>query len=123
MASVTLGDFWINLGSDLSQHVVLRRQSSAWSRPQTGDVRQYAAGRSRAVLKGGRTGTTTLHVRTTDFALVDTLHSWVGQRVFIRDERGRSAWGVYFDVPETDAEARRVEFDLTIQHVSFDPAV
>ena len=123
MASVTLGDFWLNLASDPSQFVVIRRAASTWSTSQSGEVRQYASGRLRTISRGGRTGQTTAHVRTTDMALIATLTDWIGQTVCVRDERGRKAFGVYFDVPQTDDVARRVEFDLTITHTTFSEAV
>lgn len=123
MASVVLGDMWINLASDLSQHVVIRRAASTWSTPKVGEVRLYASGRARVISQAGGLGQTTANVRTTDMALIATLQSWEGQTVLVRDERGRSAWGVFFDVPQTDDVARRVVFDLTIQHVSHDVSV
>jgi hypothetical protein len=63
-----------------------------------GDVRSYVGGRQRSIAQEGERGTYTfvmLRLTRTD---VETLRTWMGQVVQVRDNKGRRFYGVYFDV-------------------------
>lgn len=122
--SVTFSEAWVNLASDPSQCVhVGRRPGSGANTSITGEVRQGASGRLRTILLEGIIGRPKLSFRTNDHALLATLRGWVGQTVCLRDELGRLDWCVFFEVPEPDLEMGWVDVDLTLQTVTYSPAV
>ena len=126
MATVTLvlTEAWINLVSDPTKFVhVGRRAGSGANTSITGEVRQYAGGRMRGVLRAGVIGRPKLNFRTTDRTIVDTLRGWVGQTVCVRDELGRLDWCMFFEVPEPDLEMGWVDIDIAFQSVTYSPAV
>jgi hypothetical protein len=121
--SVSFLDTWINLASDPTQAVHSGRTAGTAARSITGEVRQYAAGRFRGVLSGGISGKPTVTIRTNDRAIPDTLALWVGQTVCVRDELGRLDWAMFFTVPEVDLGMGWVDIALTLQTVTWSPAV
>lgn len=122
-ASISFTDAFVYLAADPSQEVRFARRSGGVTSSTVGEVRQYASGRLRAVVRAGSPGQVTVGLRTTDRSLVATLRSWAGQIVCLRDELGRRDFVVYFDVPENDLGLGWVDVDLTCQRVSFDEAV
>lgn len=121
MAAVTAETFtraYISLASDLSEKVAVGRRSGSTSTGVTGEVRQYAGGRLRVISRAGRPGQTALSFRAPDRTVIETLQSWVGQTVLVRDELGRGEFVVFFEVPEADLDMGWVDVDLTFQHVT-----
>jgi hypothetical protein len=73
-----------------------RGRGESYSAP--GEVRTYAGGRRRSIVMAGEIGSyefTMLRLARVD---VETLRSWVGQTVEVRDNLGRRFFGVYFAV-------------------------
>ena len=59
-------------------------------------MRTYAGGRRRSVISAGEVGTFKWQYRLVPRSTVDTLHSWIGQLVQVRDTRGRRFFGTFF---------------------------
>lgn len=78
-----------------------------------GEVRTYAGGRQRAVSQAGEQGKFSVTLRFLSFATVETLRSWIGVPVFVRDARGQSFTGVFFTVPITEHRSP-LDYDVTI---------
>lgn len=122
-AVATFSDVWVSLAADPSSAVSFARRSGGVTSSVVGEVRQYASGRLRAVVRAGSPGQVTVGLRTTNRSLVATLASWVGQPVLIQDEVGRRDFVVFFDVPENDLGLGWVDVDLTCTRVSFSEVV
>lgn len=125
MSAVELGAIFVNLASDPSQYVALY-----WPEPfqpstaANGDVRTNASGRQRVFTRAGRPQSMQLVQKQTTRADIDTLESWVGQIVCVRDIRGRKFFGVYFEVPVEESTLRdEGDVSLTIRSVSVSEAV
>lgn len=108
----------INLADDLAQEIEVRRIQGGRQSGVSGEVRQYASGRLRAVVRATNSATIPLTFRTRDPSQVDTLRSWCGRTVLFRDPRGRHEWCVFFEVNETDSAPNWTEVSLTLTRVS-----
>lgn len=95
MASVTLEDAWFHLASDLSDSIRmdLTGESDDTARPV--DVRRYAGGRVRAIVRPAAKKQLSLTFELADRADYDQLLAWAGETVMYRDTRGRKVFGVY----------------------------
>lgn len=95
---LTLSKVWVNL---LSTGVAVSAQSAP-GRTQaftTGvEVRTYASGRQRAISAVGERGELPFTLVATSVGTRDTLRSWVGQAVQVRDHRGQKWFGTYAGV-------------------------
>lgn len=108
----------LNLADDLGQEVQLRRTQGGGQTGVSGEVRQYASGRLRAVTRAARPGTFPLTFRTRDRTIITTLQSWCGRTVLLRDPRGRHEWCVFFTVDETDSAPNWTEVTLSLTRVT-----
>ena len=116
------GETWINLASDPTQAVHVRRRSGTTTKTVKGEVRPYGP-RMRAITTDQVSRTTKLSFRTQDRVILTTLDEWTGQTVCLRDELGRRSFGMFFDFPEVDLETTWVDVDLTFQMVTFNEGV
>lgn len=123
MASITLTRTWITLADDLTQSVVVDATDRSRTQQVQGQVRQYAAGRLRFITQVGQSASLPLTFRTQDRDLIDTLTSWIGQLVLIRDPRGRAEWGVFSAVQEQDLAPDWTEVQIQLARVSHSVAV
>jgi hypothetical protein len=85
---------------NLTKTFVTLPATGAYVAGQTGRGRGegYVGGRQRSIAQEGERGTYTfvmLRLTRTD---VETLRTWMGQVVQVRDNKGRRFYGVYFDV-------------------------
>jgi hypothetical protein len=88
------------------------------------DVRTYAGGRSRAVSQVGEVGTYTTTLILVPRATVDTLRSWEGLLVQVRDHKGRQFFGVFNSITVAEYVSRMSwDVTLTLTTVTFDPSV
>ena len=81
------------------------------------EVRTYGTGRRRSVAQLGELGTYAFTMLLVPRATVDTLRSWVGQTVQVRDNKGRRFFGVYGGVTATEIVSRttwHVSMSLTV---------
>ncbi len=106
MAMLTLDKLWINLLDTGSAISCYSSRSKTLTKSMSGDVRQYAGGRQRAVASKGVKGSFSFTLEDVSQAQIDTLTSWIGQTVVIRDVRGRRFFGVYFDLGISDRASR-----------------
>lgn len=98
MVMLTLPETFVNLLSTGQAVAGLPRQDRDESYSMSGDVRTYAGGRRRSITTAGEAGTyrfTLLNVARAD---IETLRSWLGQLVEVRDSKGRQFYGVFFGV-------------------------
>jgi hypothetical protein len=102
MATLVLTRLWLNLLADGTALAAYSQPGRARSTSRTGEVRTYAGGRRRSfTTEGVTTGYTTTLVDLT-LAQVQTLESWIGQVVQVRDHRGQRHYGVYYTVAVTE---------------------
>lgn len=94
MATLIINVLWINLvstGDGISAPSVGPEFESGLN----GEVRTYAGGRQRYVGVEGVAGQLERTLRLLTIDEVETLESWCGQTVLVRDYRGQHWWGVY----------------------------
>lgn len=99
---LTLTQLWINrldTGAAISAPSGVDGGATSWE--NQGEVRLYASGRRRGVMVEGEGGTVGFTLLEMTFTQVETLRSWKGANVQVRDWRGRRWFGVFFSVAET----------------------
>lgn len=98
MATLNLTKVWIHVltsGEGLGANSSNGRSSG---HSVDGAVRTYAGGRQRAISTQGTRGTFSFTLVLLSLAQIETLKSWIGQGVVVRDHRGQRFFGVYFVV-------------------------
>jgi hypothetical protein len=113
VASLVLTKTWVNLvatGAAVSGQTARGRGEKYEA---AGEVRTYAGGRRRAVSQAGEAGTYTFTLMLVPRATVDTLHSWEGLLVQVRDHKGRQFFGVFNAITVTEYVSRS-SWDVTI---------
>lgn len=99
MATLTLTKVWINrqdTGEAISAQSLPTRSRS---HSDDGEVRTYAGGRQRAILRAGERGQFDFTLVRVSATTVDTLRLWKGLPVQVRDHRGQRFWGIFLEVP------------------------
>lgn len=114
MATLQLDRVWLNLlatGEAVSAY-------SAPGRTQTigveGEVRTYAGGRRRSVAVEGIHSQWGVTLRLITKPVIDTLESWLGEAVQVRDHRGLILYGVFFQVVPAEARDDILLWDAAI---------
>ena len=125
MSAVQLTRVWLTDPADPSVSVVAGSAPRTDNRALAGEVRQYAGGRRRIVLREGDSttlGVTLIKVSAGD---LEQLDAWRGQVLLLRDRVGRRVHGTYFGLDVTDHPGQPVEHDVsfTFASVSYDEAV
>jgi hypothetical protein len=124
MTTLTLTKLWINR---LDTGEAIAAQTGRERSQQFGvdlTVRQYAAGRRRAVAVEGEAGELNWRVIAVSRTLKDQLRSWSGLAVQVRDHRGQKFYGVFAGVAVSEymrPDLYAVSF--TLQTVSFTEGV
>lgn len=98
MATLNLTRTWVNLlatGAAVSG-ATGRGRGESYSVP--GEMRTYLGGRRRSITAAGEVGTYKFTMLRLPRVSVETLRSWTGQGVQVRDNKGRRYFGVYYDV-------------------------
>lgn len=117
MAILQLRELWITLLSTgehvHSHHKPLPARASA----KTGEVREYVGGRRRAVSTEGTTARLSVTLLRLTLDQVQTLESWAGQPVLVRDWRGQGLYGTFFAVA-TSARRPADQYESTLEFVS-----
>lgn len=125
MASITLSAVWLNLASDLSDCVELDTMTGLTSTPQnTGTIRRYASGRTRAVIPAGVPNQFAVTAQAVPRSTIVWLESHTGQLMLIRDDRGRKFYGTCFQ-PATAEHQYDQDGDVTVTftEISYSEAV
>lgn len=125
MATLTLAKTWLNLASTGEAITAVRTVEDADSRSMQGRIATYSGGRQRAVTQEGIGGTWQLTLVQMSIADTETLRSWMGQTILVRDNRGRKEYGVFLEVPRSTWKEQLDTYDvaLTLLLVSYDEAV
>lgn len=117
MATLVLNRVWVNLvatGQGVSG-MSARDRSEDYAVPL--EVRTYAGGRRRSIRSAGTMGGYKVQLLLIPRATVDTLVSWEGQLVQVRDHKGRRFFGVYPSVEVVEIVSRstwHAGFELTV---------
>lgn len=117
MATLVLARMFVNLlpgGQAVSGVTAPGRNRVKESK---GEIRVYAGGRTRSVTSEGVTGTYSFTMLLLPMASVETLESWIGHTVQVRDNRGQRHFGVYYKVPTAEVRGRttyNVAIDLNL---------
>lgn len=98
MATLTLTKLFINLLATGQAVSGSSDPSRTQQHDMQGEVRTYAGGRQRSVTQEGVRGTFGFQLVAVSKTDVDTLTSWIGQTVTVRDHRGQRFVGVYYGV-------------------------
>lgn len=106
MAAVTLDRLWIHDGDDLSTYLRFYTTDRDDRRSVPGEVRRYASGRLRTVVRTGTSQTLPVTLRLVTDPELAVLESWLGRVVLVRDHRGRFMFASYFDMAVDDYEDR-----------------
>ena len=114
IATLVLDQIWVNL---LSTGAAVSAQSAP-DRAETytipGTVRTYAGGRQRSINTAGEMGTFKFTLRVTVRANVETLRTWQGQAVQVRDHKGRRWFGTFFGVDVMEYVSSNTLWDVNI---------
>ena len=96
MAEVALQGLYLAPLSDYTEQIVLNAGVTlSESGGPRGEVRIYAGGRLRRVTRAGRPKSTPVRIAYTDRATRETLESWEGVTLMLRDGRGRLIFGSF----------------------------
>lgn len=120
MATITLGQTYINLlstGEYVSAFTSRGRQRSYQGR---GNAEGFAGGRYRSISEEGVAGSQTFTLRDVTVTQLDTLISWIGQTVLVRDNRGRRMFGTYYNVSYNDRMLQGYhDVQITLSEVTY----
>jgi len=113
MASVTLDRLWLHDSANFGTYFRFYTTGRSDERSVVGDVRRYASGRLRTVVRTGQANTfpvTLVQVTDVEFA---QLEAWLGKVLMVRDHRGRLFFGSYFSL-EVDDYPDRSGYDVSV---------
>jgi hypothetical protein len=102
MAVVVLGEMWLHRADDFGTFVTFHTSGRSDLRRRSGDVRSRSGGRLQIVTRTERRQTLAVTARAVDETTVQTLDSWAGTKLMLRDHLGRVLFGAYFDLSITD---------------------
>lgn len=120
MAMIVLRKLWIHLldtGIGLSFYTAFER---SLSKGISGEVRTYAGGRQRSVSAVGVKEQVSIQLKQATQLQIDTLESWFGQTVVVRDYRGRRWFGVFYALDVTDRRKKTLyDVNITFYEVTY----
>jgi hypothetical protein len=125
MASVTLPAVLLSDAADLSAPIELDVMALQETGGRAGDVRTYASGRRRAVVRAGKALTLPLEFDVVDDRpLLDLIRSWEGRLLLYRDPRGRKHWCSFYGLSiEENVAVDVASVSLTLVEVTHDESV
>lgn len=124
MASVDLDRAWIHRTDDLSVYV--SAFSADWDDVEQipGEVRRYAGGRLRIVSRPGKQQVLSVTLRYVPLVSIETLRSWAGSLLLVRDKRGRKLYGTFFSTEVSDLKGvAYADVTLEFSQVTYAEAV
>jgi hypothetical protein len=113
MATLLLSKVWVNLvptGDAVSAPSIDRTRSYE----AKGEVRTYGSGRQRAVTAEGLTASFGFTLRLVTWTQIQTLVSWIGRTVLIRDNRGTAYFAVFMAVTPVEIPKNPTKFDAQL---------
>lgn len=125
MAQVTLDDVWFHLPDQPSSFVRATLTSEREITTRSTQVRNYAAGRRRAITRPGTSRTLFLGLDLAERVDIVQLQAWEGAVVMLRDPRGRKLWGIYdgLTVDELSGQEQVANVTLVFVEVTWDEAI
>jgi hypothetical protein len=114
MATLLLSKTWINLFTTGASVTAWRSGGDGDAQASAGEVHTYAGGRQRAITAEGAQATWSFTLVGMTVAATDTLRSWMGQTVVVRDNRGRRLFGVLFECPRTPWKEQLDTYDVEV---------
>lgn len=122
ISTLTLTKVWVNR---VDTGEALSAPSSGRSRAHSlaGEVRSYAGGRQRSIVVEGERGTFAFTLLRLTLDQVETLRSWTGVTVQVRDHRGQRFFGVYYDVGITEYKDDYYSVSISLATVTTDEGV
>jgi hypothetical protein len=113
MATIALDRVWINLWPS-GESVAAQSTDRTRSTEAQGEVRTYAGGRQRSITKEGVGRQFAFTLRMVTWVQIQTLESWIGRTVQVRDHRGTRYFGVFQAVTPVEIRGLTVEWDCQI---------
>lgn len=98
MATVTLGNIWLNDGGSPSDHLEIEStvgDAQDVGRSVDGGVEKLAGGRFRSVYEQGVAETWAISVELASWAEIQWIQAHIGRSVWVRDRFGRRVFGSY----------------------------
>jgi hypothetical protein len=124
VASVQIQTVVLALAADLTQSIELDVAQIDDSRSRPGEIRAYANGRRRAILRSGQDRKIPLKADWVSRADRETLEQWAGQLLLVRDSLGRKLWCTYLDMTSSSNPLQdEATITLQLQEITHDEAV
>ena len=126
MATVDLTSVWMNLVSVPSDGMQFPMMSKLLVMPERiGEAREYANGRVRLIRKATRKNTFQVVLPECTRTQIQWLEKNIGELMFIRDDRGRRVWGVYFkaSIDEHPEDIDLADVDITFNEITHTEAI
>lgn len=102
MVAITLDRTFVNLVATGAVIQAYTGRGRSRNYRTDGAVQAFAGGRYRSIALEGVAGQQTFMLRDVSTADIDTLKSWIGETVLVRDNRGRRMFGTYYEVGYQD---------------------
>lgn len=124
MATLTLNRVWINL-LPVGEAVSAVSADRTRGYESKGEVRTYGGGRQRAITSEGLTASFGFTLRLVSWTQIQTLVTWIGRTVLVRDSRGTSYTAVFTSVTPVEIPRNPTRFDvqLAVRQVTADEGV
>src|SRR5690349_4838281 len=120
MASITLTQTYINLVSSGALVAAYTARGRQRAYQGTGSTEPFAGGRFRSISTEGVAGSQVFTLRDVTDAQLDTLISWIGETVLVRDFRGRRMFGTYYNISYSDRmKAGVYDVQITLNEVTY----
>lgn len=114
IATLILTKTFVNLFTTDESVSGYRTGDDADTADMQGRVATYAGGRQRGVISEGVAGGWGFTLKGLTVAQTETLRLWLGQTVYVRDNRGRKLFGVLLSVPRTPWKESLDVYDVEI---------
>ena len=121
MVAVTLDRTFINLVSTGALVSAYTGRGRSREYETTGSVEKFAGGRFRSISEEGLSGKQTFLLRDVSDADIETLKTWIGETVLVRDNRGRRMFGTFYKIGYPDRmEANYYDISLEVFEVTYE---
>lgn len=121
MAMITLNQVWLNRLSDGALVVHAYSSDRGRGTGMAGEVRQFAGGRQRPIVREGVRGTFTFKLRDLTDDDIESVKENYGVPVCVRDHRGRVYFGIYFASEETERKDKELwDLSINVQEITYE---
>lgn len=120
MVAITLDRTFVNLVATGAVVSAYTGRGRSRNYKTDGAVQGFAGGRFRSIALEGVAGQQTFMLRDVSAADIETLKSWIGETILVRDNRGRRMFGTYFEVGYNDRmDASYYDVTLNVSEVTY----